>query len=300
MLYFGPINTNGKEMYNIIMFAYNEQNNISNSLKSVYKNKSTSLKSVYLIANGCTDKTVECAEQLKNALDFSELNIINIRMGDKCNAWNHYMHDLADGVDCHFFIDADVNFSKNCFELMHDKLINSANAEVAIAGLPLSGRNIDFYRNLVVERACFFGNLYGLSHQFITRIRETNFHLPIGLNWIDSFLTKAVNTDIQFFNYNLPNRVTYINNVGYSFESLSPFKQADIKLYLNRIARYELGKLQETHLDALHVANWPKDMKQINKNIDEQFTQETKSLSIFKRFLVRRRLTKLLNQYAQP
>jgi hypothetical protein len=276
------------------MFAYNEQDNISNSLKSVYDNKTPSLKCVYLIANGCTDKTVECAEQLKDALEFTELKIVNIKLGDKCNAWNHYMHHLADDVDCHFFIDADVNFSDNCFQQMHDKLIHSANAEVAIAGLPLTGRNIDFYRSLVVERACFFGNLYGLSHQFITRIQQANFHLPIGLNWIDSFLTKAVNTDIQFFNYNLPNRVTYIDNVGYSFDSLSPFKQADIKLYFNRIARYELGKLQEKHLDALEVTNWPKNMQQINKNIDKHFEQETKSLSIIKRFLVRKRLNKLL------
>jgi len=281
-------------MFNIIMFAHNEQNNISNSLMSVNDNKTPSLKCVYLIANGCTDKTVECAEQLKNQLNFDELNIVNIELGDKCNAWNHYMHHLADDVDCHFFIDADVNFSDDCFQLMHDKLVNSSNAEVAIAGLPLSGRNIDFYRSLVVERACFFGNLYGLNHQFITRIRDTKFYLPIGLNWIDSFLTKAVNTDIQFFNYNLPNRVTYIDNVGYSFESLSPFKPADIKLYFNRVARYELGKLQERYLDALDVANWPKDMKQINQKIYGNFRNETKDISIIKRFLVRKRLTKLL------
>lgn len=283
-------------MYNIIMFAYNEQNNIFNTLGSVYNNKSIELNKVYLIANGCTDKTAEYAAQLKSELEFSELTIVNLQLGDKCNAWNYYMHNLADDVGCHFFIDADVNFSENCFQLMHDKLINAENAEVAIAGLPLSGRNIDFYRSLVVERSCLFGNLYGLSNQFIKRIHETKFHLPIGLNWIDSFLTKAVNTDIQFFNYNLPNRVAYINNVGYSFESLSPFKQADIKLYFNRISRYELGKLQEKHLDALDVAHWPKDMKIINQKINDSFAQESKSLSIVKRFLVRKRLTKLLNK----
>lgn len=283
-------------MYNIIMFAYNEQNNISNSLTSVYENKSTSLKHVYLIANGCSDNTVERAEQLKQELNFTELNIISLELGDKCNAWNHYMHKLANEVDCHFFIDADVNFSDNCFEQMHSKLIATEISTVAIAGLPLSGRNIEFYKSLVIERACFFGNLYGLKHSFVERIRETNFYLPIGLNWIDSFLTKAVNTDIQFFNYNLPNRVTYIDNVGYQFDSLSPFNIDDIKLYFNRIARYELGKLQETYLDTLDVANWPREMKGINQKIDDNFKQKTNKLSPFKRFLVRKRLTKLLNK----
>jgi hypothetical protein len=276
------------------MFAYNEQNNIANSLTSVFQNKSTSLKHVYLITNGCTDNTAEHAERLKQELSFTELNIINIELGDKCNAWNHYMHNLADDVEHHFFIDADVNFSDNCFEQMHNKLITTETSTVAIAGLPLSGRNIEFYRSLVIKRACFFGNLYGLKHCFVERIREADFYLPIGLNWIDSFLTKAVNTDIQFFNYNLPNRVTYIEGVGYQFDSLSPFKVDDIKLYFNRIARYELGKLQETYLDSLDVANWPKDMSGINQKISANFDKQTNALSIIKRFLVRKRLTKLL------
>jgi hypothetical protein len=280
-------------MYNITMFAYNEEDNISTSLTSVHANKGTQINKVFLIANGCTDNTIQQAERLKKKLHFHELQIIDLEIGDKCNAWNHYMHVLADDVDCHFFIDADVNFSDRCFQKMHSKLMSTANAEVAIAGLPLSGRNIEFYRSLVIERACFFGNLYGIRHNFVERIREVNFHLPIGLNWIDSFLTKAVNTDLQFFNYNLPNRVTYIDNVGYSFESLSPFNKADVKLYFNRIARYELGKLQEKHLDALDVDKWPKDMKSINQKIGNNFTQETRSLSVIKRFLVRKRLNRL-------
>jgi glycosyltransferase involved in cell wall biosynthesis len=280
------------------MFAYNEQNNISDSLKSVYNNKNASLRYVYLIANGCTDKTAECAEQLKADLNFTELNIISITLGDKCNAWNHYIHHLADEVDCHFFIDADVNFSDNCFELMHNKLINSKNGEVAIAGLPISGRNIDFYRSLVMERACFFGNLYGLKHNFIQSIREAHFHLPIGLNWIDSFLTKAVNTNLTFGTENLPNRVTYLEGSGYYFDSLSIFSRSDIKLYIDRIARYELGKVQESYLDKLSREDWPESMHSINHLIKENFVKDTAGLGFIKKHLVKNRLAKLFKKYA--
>lgn len=281
-------------MYNIVMFAYNEEKNIASSLTSVYQNKGEHCSSVYLIANGCTDNTIKEAQKLKKHLSFNELNIIDITLGDKCNAWNHYMHHLADDVNCHFFIDADVNFSHNCFEQMHNKLMNTDDSTVTIAGMPLTGRNLDFYRSLVIERSCFFGNLYGLKHSFIKRIREDNFHLPVGLNWIDSFLTKAVNTDIQFFNYNLPSRVTYLEGVGYQFDSLSPFNLDDIKLYFNRIARYELGKLQEKYLDALDVKQWPKRMTDINQSIKKSFKEQTKELSLFKRYLVKKRLQKLL------
>ncbi|MFC3120832.1 glycosyltransferase family A protein [Agaribacter flavus] len=283
-------------MYNIVMFAYNEEKNIQSSLRSIFENKGAKLNKVYLIANGCTDATTEEAENLKNKLDFTELNVISLDIGDKCNAWNHYMHNLSSDTEIHFFVDADVKFSPNCFEQMHEKLEHTEESTVAIAGFPLSGRNIDFYRSLVIERACFFGNLYGLKNSFVNRIKEEQFHLPIGLNWIDSFLTKAVNTDLQFFDYNLPNRVTYLEGVGYSFTSLSPLNLDDIKLYFNRIARYELGKIQEKYLDALSVKCWPENMFGINEEIAQNFEEDTKSLSFYKKRLVKARLSKLVKK----
>ncbi len=282
------------DAYNITMFAYNEANNIEKSIQSVFDNVDDRLNTFYIIANGCKDNTTEIVNIKKEQLNFDKLKLIVLEIGDKCNAWNHYMHEVADDVSTHFFVDADVNFSDDCFVKMHGKLSESPECTEAIAGLPLSGRNIEFYRSLVIERSCFFGNLYGLKNSVITRIRERQFFLPIGLNWIDSFLTKAINTELKFFNYNLPNKTTYIEKVGYYFESLSPFRISDIKLYISRIARYELGKLQEIHLDRLDVTNWPKNMSHINRNIMDNFKYEGSNLSFFKRRIVKKRLKKLL------
>lgn len=276
------------------MFAYNEEKNIEKSVNSIFNNVSENLQTLTVIANGCTDNTVGCLQQLKEEKDYEKLNIVNLAIGDKCNAWNEYMHNLHTNSEVHFFVDADVQFSEECFDKLFKTLIQSPEETVAIAGMPISGRNKDFYRSLITERSCFFGNLYGLKRCFVEKVKQENFHLPIGLNWIDSFLTKAVNTDIQFFNYNLPNRVTYLEGAGYFFDSLSPFKRSDIKLYFNRIARYELGKLQEKHLDKLKIQDWPKDMKKINLLINQNFVQEAVALSAFKRYLARKRLSKLL------
>lgn len=282
--------------YNIVMFAYNEQDNIEASITSIYNNINRQLHKFYLIANGCTDKTVDTAKSIKSKFGFEQLHIIELALGDKCNAWNTYVHDLADDVDVHFFTDADVQFSPHCFEKMTDKLTGVGEETVIIAGMPLSGRNVDFYRSLVIERACFFGNLYGMRHSFIERIREVPFYLPIGLNWIDSFLTKAANTDLKFTNFNLPNRTTWIENVGYDFEKLSVFKRDDIRLYINRIARYELGKIQEVFLDKLPCEEWPREMLNINREIEANFDDLTSQLSYVKRRLVKKRLSKILKK----
>jgi glycosyltransferase involved in cell wall biosynthesis len=278
------------------MFAYNEADNIEASIQSVFDNKGQGLNRYCLIANGCTDKTVETAKQIKAKLHFDELEVIEISLGDKCNAWNTYIHKIADNPNVHFFCDADVQFSANCFDIMSRHLATTTDETVAIAGMPLSGRNVEFYRSLVLERACFFGNLYGMKNSFLERIREKPFRLPIGLNWIDSFLTKAVNTDLNFFDYNLPNRTTWVEGAGYHFEGLSVFKKADIKLYINRIARYELGKIQEVFLDQLPSEKWPLNMRVINEEIDADFDALTTNLGVVKTYLVRKRLNRLLNK----
>lgn len=84
--------------------------------------------------------------------------------------------------------------------------------------------------------------------------------------------------------------------MGYYFESLSPFRQSDIKLYFNRIARYELGKLQETYLDTVSVNEWPSDMGEINQKIAENIKFHTVNLSWFKTLLVKKRLNKLVKR----
>ncbi|WP_377923163.1 glycosyltransferase family A protein [Alteromonas sediminis] len=278
------------------MFAYNEEANIKTSIESVYKNTDAKLNRYLILANGCTDATVQIAEECKKTLEFAKLEVVEIELGDKCNAWNTYVHDLSDEVDTHFFCDSDINFSDDCFSKMSSKLEQSQPETMIIAGMPLSGRNIAFYRSLIIERACFFGNLYGMRSSFIKRIRSAGFRLPVGLNWIDSFLTKAVNTDLEFFDHNLPNRTTWIEGVGYKFESLSITKKSDINLYINRIARYELGKLQEVILDSTPVKDWPRDLNSINQTIWKEFNKRSKHLGFVKKYLVKKRLKKLLDK----
>lgn len=81
--------------YNITMFAYNESSNIIDSIKSVWANTDSQLGTFHLIANGCTDDTVSQSQRIKKELSFEKLNITELTIGDKCNAWNYYMHELS-------------------------------------------------------------------------------------------------------------------------------------------------------------------------------------------------------------
>ena len=278
--------------YSIVMFAHNERKNIERSVNSVLENSDHRLNQFYIIANGCTDETVPILRQLAKTSN-NKLVIVELQLGDKCNAWNEYVHSIAPPDDAHFFVDADVKFTQNAFPLLFDTLMSSPEAN-AVAGLPFSGRNIDYYRSMVIDKSCLFGNCYGVKNRFISLAREKNQRLPIGLSWIDSAITKFINSDIgnQFITF--PGRVTYKIDSGYYFKSLSPFKYSDIKLYINRIGRYQLGKFQEQFLDQMEFSEWPDDLRAINLKVKTDLLNGKLKAPFYMRYLVLKRLNRFI------
>lgn len=144
--------------YNVVMFAHNEGKNITQSVKSLFNNCDDRMSKCLILAKGCTDNTVEILENFGQE-HYNQLKVIELLLGDECNAWNTYAHDLADSVKVHFFIDADVAFTENAFPIMFDTLTSSGTA-MGIACLPSSERNIEYYCSLAIDRSCLFGNCY--------------------------------------------------------------------------------------------------------------------------------------------
>lgn len=282
--------------YSITMFAYNEEHNIARAVKSIFDNSDDQLARVVVIANGCTDNTAGVLKALSNKPAYDKLEVIELALGDKCNAWNHYVHDLAGQNDVHFLVDADVSFTKNAFPRMAVKLMADERAN-AVAGLPFSGRNQSQYEDLVVNGWCLFGNCYGVKHRFLELLRERHFRLPIGLGWIDSEITKAIHNDVGLVKDPAKGRIICDPECGYEFESLSLLKKDDWSLYLNRITRYKLGQMQEVYLDQLEYADWPDNLLEINKRILAEIPNNTPWYDLKSRVLVSRRIKKFINKF---
>lgn len=279
--------------YSIVMFAYNEEQHIKKSVKSIFNNIDERLKSLTIIANGCTDSTVDILKALQEENQYKKLQVISLTIGDKCNAWNEYVHNLHTDSDVHFFTDADVEFTQQAFPQMFDTLLPDPKAQ-AIAGIPFSGRNKEHYRKMVIKYKCLFGNCYGVKKSFLELAQDKQFYLPIGLGWIDSAITKAVKRDIVDQENPIQERVIYNENCGYKFKSLNPFKWADIKLYLSRIARYRTGKLQEKYLEKLSFSDWPSNLNAINHEILQKIRNNDIQLEFYLKSKVINRLKKTL------
>lgn len=251
--------------YSIVTFAYNEEKSIAATIKSIISNTDQRLQQITIVANGCTDRTYEVALATLQESASCQYVVKNLAFGDKCNAWNYYVHELAPQSDVHFFVDSDVTFSAFAFPTLFDRLI--ASDKLAVTGLPLTGRNLAFYTELATKYSCLFGNLYGVKQEFLQKLTAQKVKLPIGLSWIDAQLTKMINHNLEPAKDDYQGRVTFVPGVGYEFDSLKPWKRADVRLYINRIVRYKVGQLQEVYLDDLPFTEWPEDMQEINEKI---------------------------------
>lgn len=283
------------DSYSIVMFAHNEQNNIATSVQSIFENSDQYLEQLVVIANGCSDRTVEIIVELKKI--YQKLKLVELVVGDKCNAWNEYVHHLSMDSEVHFFVDADVRFTKNAFPQMF-KMLCSASSATAIAGLPFSGRNIEKYKDMVTNGWCLFGNCYGVKLEFIQLAKDKGFKLPIGLGWIDSAITKVIYKDIDNTKKPLRGKVIFDENSGYEFDSLSIFKLSDIQLYFNRIVRYRLGKLQEKYLEKIPFDEWPEDLVEINRRVLNDIIENESYFNVLDRFLVVKRINRFLEKMA--
>jgi glycosyltransferase involved in cell wall biosynthesis len=250
------------ESYSVVTFAYNEERTIGQTIDSIIVNCDHRITKLTVVANGCTDQTVEIA---KKAMENAKIpcEVVELSIGDKCNAWNEYIYNHLPKADVHFFVDSDVTFTEKAFPRLLEKLVSSPDKN-AVTGLPQTGRNIRQYSELAKRYSCLFGNLYGLKNEFVQRLTEQKIRLPVGLSWIDAQITKLVNDNLEYHKDDYQHRVTFVDGVGYCFESLKPWKPEDIRLYINRICRYKTGQLQEPHLDSLPFPEWPKTMNEIN------------------------------------
>ncbi|MFQ3190353.1 MAG: glycosyltransferase involved in cell wall biosynthesis [Paraglaciecola sp.] len=277
--------------YTIVMFAHNEEKNIGRSIKSVLDSADGYLNKLYVIANGCTDNTCSEVQKIQLTRSNDQLALVELQLGDKCNAWNQYVHHIADESPIHFFVDADVQFVVGSFGRLSQHLANDAEANAA-AGLPFSGRNQQQYLDMVKQGRCLFGNCYALKLEFIEKIRRKSFYLPIGLGWIDSAITKIVNRDLQDIPNPKEGRIVYDLESGYRFDSLSLFSKADRQLYINRIVRYRLGKYQEKYLEKGSFLTWPRILDEINSAILNDIQCNAKWFNILDRYFVAKRIVK--------
>jgi len=251
---------------NLAIFAYNEAPTIRRALDSLLAAAPVGAElRVFVLINGCTDDTLEVVRDY--AKTHPEVVPVEIALGDKCNAWNLYVHELADErADVHFFTDGDCWCSPRALEIMAECL--SANPQAtAVAGVPQSGRSRATYHRYQRDWGWVYGGLYGVRGDHLMKMRDLGVRLPLGLKGNDHFITKLMHAPLPNTTQRVPEQVVFDERAGYCFDTLRPWRPADLRLYWNRLVTYDLRQRQIPLLNDLPLDELPETVDDVNRQI---------------------------------
>lgn len=253
----------------VMVLAYNEERHITSCLDSIFAADPDRKFEVFVMANGCTDRTADIVTEYGRRRP--EVHLVSISLGDKCNAWNVFIHETVPaccpGREIYFFMDGDARAVHGSFTVMARALRDNPHAHAASA-VPASGWNLERDRQKILDNHGLVANLYSLRGGFVDRLRALAVRIPLRLEGDDGLIGALVKWDLapeqQGFDQQ---RVVPCANAAFSFESMSPKRLTDWKMYWKRAVRY--GRLRYefqllgTVLKARGIAGLPSDIAEL-------------------------------------
>jgi glycosyltransferase involved in cell wall biosynthesis len=223
-----------------MVLAHNEERHIRACLDSIFAAERECTFEVYVMANGCTDATEQIVRQY--AANRPEVRLVSIALGDKCNAWNVFIHETVP-AHCpdravYFFMDGDARAVPGSFSAMTRALAEDEYANAASAP-PASGRNAARDRAELLEMRGLVANLYALRGAFVQRLQRMGVRIPLRLEGDDGLLGALIKWDLaperQGFDHR---RIVPCPTAGFQFEAVSPLRPANWSGYWRRAVRY--------------------------------------------------------------
>ncbi len=219
------------------IMAYNEERNIRAALESLSQqdlfalpaNRGASIE-ISIVANGCKDRTAEVAGRACEEFFAGRQGIVAradvIEKAGKSNAWNEYVHRLADqAADFLILMDGDIKLVGNStLRLMLEKLEASPEANVAVDVIL---KDIAFKENKTAFEKMSLatselmragppkiaGSLYIARGATLRKI-----WMPVGLLVEDGFLKAMLTTD-NFAKPENPARIVRADDAAHIFEA---------------------------------------------------------------------------------
>ena len=229
-----------KAVWPVMVLAHNEERHINACLDSIFSADPASRFEVFVMANGCTDATEAIVRQYSR--NRPEVHLVSIALGDKCNAWNVFIHETVPehcpDRDVYFFMDGDARAVPGSFSAMARALTEDEYPHAASAP-PASGRNAARDRAELLAVHGLVANLYALRGAFVKRLQHMGIRIPLKLEGDDGLLGALVKWDLaperQGFDHR---RIVPCSEAGFEFDPVSPFRPANWLPYWRRAVRY--------------------------------------------------------------
>lgn len=259
----------GAAAWPVMVLAHNEERHISACLDSIFAADPERSFEVFVMANGCTDRTEDIVS--KYGRERPEVKLVSIALGDKCNAWNVFIHETVatscSGREIYFFMDGDARAVRGSFSVMAHALRDDGHAHSA-AAVPGSGRSLARDRQKILDNHELVANLYALRGSFVERLRALFVRLPLKLEGDDGLIGALVKWDLapelQGFDIR---RIVPCADAAFEFKPFSPARLSHWKAYWKREVRYGRRRLEfqllRPGLKARGLASLPIDITEL-------------------------------------
>lgn len=221
----------------ICIFAHNEARLLPRCVAALEAAADGLDYRAHVLANGCTDGTVSAARAL--AAGDARLRVCESPVGDKANAWNDYVYDIAEAgaAATHVFLDGDIRPGAGAFAHLARALRENPRAYAA-AALPGSGRSRKRWAAELSRNHYISGNLYALSETALAAFRARRLRLPFGAKGEDGLISYLLLTDLEGGRNDAhKDRIAVCDGARFEFDPLQ-LNLTDLGTYRRRLNRY--------------------------------------------------------------
>ena len=222
----------------IAIFAHNEERHIRSAVESVLRSFADQQEFepvLYVLVNGSTDLTATIVRELADR--HPEVRLVEIAIGDKSNAWNHYVFHVAPRADGHVFMDGDVRMGAGAGPEILRVLAQAPSAMAAVA-MPTGGRNSKAYRRVLTAHPAVWGNLYALKEASLQMFRDKGVRLPVGHIGEDGLIGFLVQKDLDPPGQTVPGRIVAAERATVEYTPMRFYAPWDIRKYFLRRISY--------------------------------------------------------------
>jgi glycosyltransferase involved in cell wall biosynthesis len=223
----------------VMILAHNEEKHIVACLDSLFSAEPGRQFEIFVMANGCSDRT----EAVVNAYarNHDGVNLIAIALGDKNNAWNVFVHEVVPArvpeSEIYFFMDGDAHACPHALSELAKGLSDNPCAHAA-AAVPASGRSMQRDRDEMLRDHGLVANLYSLRGSFVKRLVQRKIRLPLKLEGDDGLLGALVKWDLDPKRPWDNSRIVPCPNAGFTFKSFPWTSPMHWRTYWRRMVRY--------------------------------------------------------------
>lgn len=235
--------------FDIAVFAVNEAATIGACLQSIDRACAGRDAHISVLLNGTTDHSVEVLKALR--LSHAAMTVYRFPVADKANAINHYLYELHRNARVHIGVDAYTRIGEGSFRAIADAFDADPHALIASA-LPVSGRSATVVASNTMKGGMINGQCYGLRPDFVDRLVEAGYRLPLQLYRVDGLLGSMAAHDLDAVNKSWDNtRLIGVVGASFALTPLSIFKWRDIRRQYNREIRQTRGRMENAAIKSI-------------------------------------------------